>query len=93
MKSLDLKLGDKIQIEEIPPLPVLQSVTMSVSCLTDYLDVLLEETFFTKILLMYHANKAISPTSRILLSCLFSVLQADVTDCSPDQGILSEETK
>lgn len=93
MKSLDLKLGDKIQIEEIPPLPVLQSVTMSVSCLTDYLDVLLEETFFTKIFLMYHANKAISPTSRILLSCLFSVLQADVTDCSPDQGILSEETK
>lgn len=93
MKSLDLKLGDKIQIEEIPPLPVLQSVTLSISCVTDYSDVLLKETDFAGIFLMYHKNKAISLTSRILLSLFFSVLQADVTDCSPDQGILSKETK
>ena len=93
MKSLDLKLGDKIHIEEIPPLPVLQSVTLSVSCFKDLSDVQLHETVVTGILRMYHANKAITSTSRILLSCLFSVLQADVTDCSPDQGILSEETK
>lgn len=93
MKSLGIKLGDKAQIREVPSLQLLQSVTLRVSCVKEYSEVMLDKQSLSMILRVYHNNKAILSNSILFLPCLYSLFLAEVIACSPQQGVLSEGTK
>ena len=93
MKSLGIKLGDKAQIREVPSLQLLQSVTLRVSCVKEYSEVMLDKQSLSMILRVYHNKNAILSNSILFLPCLYSLFLAEVIACSPQQGVLSEGTK
>lgn len=93
MKSVDLKVGDRIQIGESPSSPLLQSVTLSISCNKALSEQCVDETSISILLRLFYENKSILLNSCILLPCQNSFLLADVVNCFPQQGIFSKETK